>query len=143
MSRGARRRRYGPCDCDACLWQDLEPKDLSTWRATYPQQQPWRSLSWRAHKLAEARREETEADAMAREESLRHQQHMQQVAATSIEAGVRGMKGRQYSQGLRREKEAAAAAAAAAEAEEAELAAASKGGANARGRRHRGRSSAV
>ena len=40
--------------------QDLEPRNGMTWRQHWHTKQPWRSLSWRAHCIGEARREEEE-----------------------------------------------------------------------------------
>ena len=101
--------------------EDLEPKDgVPTWRAHWPQEQPWRSLSWRAHKLAESRREEqAEAEALAYEEALADEARLQ-GAATMIESRVRYMMARRRVRELQRiealevariEAEAAAAAA--------------------------------
>ena len=65
---------------------------LPTWRDLWPQQQPWRSLSWRAHRIAEAKREDEEAEAMAIAYAL-HQQVQRQQGACSIQSAFRGHRG--------------------------------------------------
>jgi len=101
--------------------EDLEPKDGAAWRTLWPQQQSWRSLSWRAHTLAEARREEKEAaEEAALAQALRETARLEQ-AATAIEARARGIVARQRTRVLKRElaaSRAAEAAKAAAEAAE-------------------------
>ena len=72
---------------------DLESKDSATWRRLWPQQPPWRSLTWRAHRISEARREKEEAEAVA----LAHRRKMeaeQEEAACQIQATYRGRAGR-------------------------------------------------
>lgn len=73
--------------------EDLEPKDSSTWRDLWPQQQPWRSLSWRAHRISEAKREDEEAEAMA----IAYEKYLEVrrcEAASTIAAHYRGNRGR-------------------------------------------------
>ena len=111
--------------------EDLEPKDGMTWRAHWPQEQPWRSLSWRAHQLAESRREEeAELEAMALEAALAEEARIN-GAACAIESGARSFVARRRVRELRRERQAEMARmealAAAKEAEEAAAAEARKG----------------
>ena len=116
--------------------EDLEPKDLSTWRELWPAQQPWRSLSWRAHKLAEARREEEmEMEQMALQAAVRRQEALQ-AGAVTLQSGMRGMRSRNRARALREEAEAAAAEAAAQAAAEAEAEAEA---ANSRGKNRAGK----
>ena len=93
--------------------EDLEPEDSGTWRSLWPSQQPWRSLSWRAHRIAEARREDAEAEALAIAMAL-HQEQVEDAAARRIESAFRGRQGRKQYHKLVKKKEAAIAAAVAA-----------------------------
>jgi len=95
--------------------EDIEPKDSSTWRQLWPAQQPWRSLSWRAHRIAEATREDEEAEHVAMSYAI-HLQDKRIGAAQCIEAAFRGKQARRNTSRLVQKKNAALAAAAAAEA---------------------------
>ena len=90
--------------------EDLESKQSSTWRSLWPQQQPWRSLSWRAHRVAEIKREDEEAEAMA----IAHAMHLEAKrleAACLIEAVYRGKESRKHTNRLHQKRRAAIEAA--------------------------------
>ena len=113
--------------------QDLESKDIVTWRGHWPQEQPWRSLSWRARNFAQMRREEEEeAEVLAIEAAQREEARLV-GAAVALESASRAMFARKRSRIIRNERAAekaaadALAAAEAAEAAEAAAEAARKG----------------
>ena len=128
--------------------EDREPNLSATWRDLWPQQQPWRTVSWRAHieeEKAVAAQEEDRRMAMAlamQEEATRR---TQAAAAQSIERMVRGKSARKTFARMRAQleepeltAEAEAAAAAIAAEEEARLAAQRAADARRRGGKDKG-----
>ena len=91
--------------------EDIEPKEGVEWRRVYPQEQEWRTLSWRARVL-EAQREEEDA---AKAAQLRIEQRLN-TAASKVQGGWRCKEARNRTGRMRQEKVARAEAEAEAEA---------------------------
>ena len=92
--------------------EDLK-EDSSTWRELWPQQQPWRSLSWRAHRIAEIKREDEEAEALAIAYEI-HLEERRQNAAHVMQAVHRGKESRKITNKMHQKRRAMLAAEAAA-----------------------------